>query len=104
MSTNKARSVFETKTGRSAIALAITGVISIVIPHIAEALKRHTSIDSRDIDSIQKVILELVGYFTIGGAYSVLVGRATAKDKVYSPNLLPGFNKKELEEIDTDLQ
>ncbi|WP_281257336.1 hypothetical protein [Merismopedia glauca] len=40
---------------------------------------------------------------TIGGSFSVLLGRAQAEDKVYSPDILPGYNKEELEEQGTEL-
>jgi hypothetical protein len=101
---NQPRSVFQTKTAKSALVAALAGLITAIAPPIFEILNRHSTVDPRDLESIENLVLRFSGFFSIGGAFFSIIGRASATDKVYSPDIVPGFNKKDLEEVDPNLQ
>lgn len=103
MTSDKPRSVFATRTGKSAIAAAIAGIVTVITPDIADIVERHAPIDARDVQNVENMILGLSGFFSIGGAFGAILGRASANDKVTSPGWMPGHNEQDLIPKDSDL-
>lgn len=91
-----AKSVFETRTGKSSLIVIIAGIITICVPHYCDYLERHTSIDPKDIESGQKLTMELLGFLVFGGGYASLAGRASTTP-AYSPSFMSGLSKEEVE-------
>jgi ABC-type Fe3+ transport system permease subunit len=91
------RSVFDTNTGKSATVASIAGLIVVICPFVSNIVKRHVNAQIKhDVEDVTQIVLALSGILATTGGGLALINRASAVDKVYSPDWLPGFDKKDL--------
>lgn len=94
------RSVFSTGTAKTATVAAIAGFLAAVTPNIANIAERIFPARKADIADVQQIAIQAFGLASLLGGGLAIANRASATDKVYSPNWLPGFNKKQLEQLE----
>lgn len=91
------RSVFSTGTAKTATVAALAGFLAAITPNVANIAQRIMPERKADIEDVQQIAIQLFGLASLFGGGLAIANRASATDKVYSPDWLPGFNKSDLE-------
>ena len=90
-----ARSVFQTGTGKNATVAAIAGLIVAIAPNVSGILARKFPEARADIEDATSALVQVLGIVSLMGGGAAVANRASAKDRVWSPSWLPGFNKED---------
>ena len=90
-----ARSVFQTGTGQTATVAALAGLIVAIAPNISGILARKFPEAKADIEDTTSALVQVLGMVSLLSGGAAVANRATAKDRVYTPTWLPGFDKED---------
>jgi hypothetical protein len=90
-----ARSVFQTGTGKNATVAAIAGLIVAIAPNVSGILARKYPEAKADIEDTTSALVQVLGIISLMSGGAAVANRASAKDRVWSPSWLPGFNKED---------
>ena len=90
-----ARSVFQTGTGKNATVAAIAGLLVAIAPNVSGILARKFPEARADIEDATSALVQVLGIVSLMSGGAAVANRASAKDRVWSPSWLPGFNKED---------
>lgn len=98
------RSVFSTGTAKTAMFGAIAGALAAITPNVANIAERMLPERKADIADVEQIAIQVLGLASLLGGGLAIANRASATDKVYSPDWMPGFNQSDLEQQSTALR
>lgn len=102
---SKPRSVFGTRTGKSAVLTFWVTLALAIAPFAIDSWGRKNNWSQKDIDNATGAIAACGAALGVSGSLGAIVGRASATDKVSSPGWMPGHDEAELEQqSDRELQ